>query len=484
MTNSHFKSVFGMALAISLVTPQAKAFSLIGPYENWMTETNGYRQPGDIGGPMNSGDEYRWNVPVVTYSFNANFVDCFGSNGVAAVDSAIQILNDLPPVSQINLDDYPTDTTGVNYQARAEELYDLKSRTLSTLLEQLGLAQPTRYTYCVRNVLVGGGSTNVSAIMRNYDPDTWVATNAVNGTVLTYYTSIQNTGSNLLVDAVELVVDPLDRAATAVADGSLMPGTYYTGLTRDDVGGLRYLLSTNNVNYEELPVDVHGTNGINSVRSAFRPGVDKITFVRRDYDSLLGAFFQTFTNQFTDVYVVSNVVFHQQVERIVEQPDFLFDAADLGNNSPPILVSRTGTTNWLADDPPLLPGPGVIRPLVKITFNKSAPYVRTSDDWPEGTADIVDIRWGSFDGSTNAPVRYPIGSQVGSSTVHLHLKASDSQPEQSFTWEVQIPSGGVASLETSTNLADWVPVAEILDPIVDWEHIRSCSQRYFRVVPK
>jgi hypothetical protein len=38
------------------------AFSLLGPYAKWMDTTNGYRQPGDIGGPMNIGQGYRWNV--------------------------------------------------------------------------------------------------------------------------------------------------------------------------------------------------------------------------------------------------------------------------------------------------------------------------------------------------------------------------------------------------------------------------------------
>jgi hypothetical protein len=48
---------------------KVQAFALLGPYANWMDVTNGFRQPGDIGGPMNVGEEYRWNVPVVTYGF-------------------------------------------------------------------------------------------------------------------------------------------------------------------------------------------------------------------------------------------------------------------------------------------------------------------------------------------------------------------------------------------------------------------------------
>src|SRR5262245_51899616 len=82
-------------------------FALLGPYADWMQLTNGYRGPYDIGGPMDLREEYRWNVPVVTYAFDQSFLDYFGSNGVAAVESAIQILNNLPPASQIVLTNFP-----------------------------------------------------------------------------------------------------------------------------------------------------------------------------------------------------------------------------------------------------------------------------------------------------------------------------------------------------------------------------------------
>ena len=77
------------------------AFSLLGPYADWMDVQKGYQLPGDIGGPMNIGEGYRWNLPVVTYGFDRSFLDYFGSNGVAAVEGAIGILNALPPASSI-----------------------------------------------------------------------------------------------------------------------------------------------------------------------------------------------------------------------------------------------------------------------------------------------------------------------------------------------------------------------------------------------
>lgn len=72
-------------LFIALAAINASGFSLLGPYTDWMSRANGYQQPGDVGGPMDITEGYRWNVPVVTYGFDRSFLDYFGSNGVAAV---------------------------------------------------------------------------------------------------------------------------------------------------------------------------------------------------------------------------------------------------------------------------------------------------------------------------------------------------------------------------------------------------------------
>src|SRR5665213_2512628 len=151
-----------------------------------MQATNGVIQSGDIGGPMCISNEYRWNVPVVTYGFDQSFLDYFGTNRVAAVESAIQILNDLPPASQIVLDNYPFDSQQYNYAANAQSLYDLKSQTLSLLVEPLGLAQPTRYIFVLKQwnpVFIDypkeyqwpDGTIPNYIVQRNFDPQTLAA---------------------------------------------------------------------------------------------------------------------------------------------------------------------------------------------------------------------------------------------------------------------------------------------------------------------
>src|SRR5437660_6326181 len=130
-----------------LVKRTAFGFSLVGPYATWMQQTNGYKQPGDIGGPMDMGQGYRWNVPVVTYAFDKSFIDFFGSNGVAAVEGAIAVLNTLPPVSSVAVSNFPAQAMRYNYAAQGQQLFDLKSATLALLLEHMGLGPATRNVF-------------------------------------------------------------------------------------------------------------------------------------------------------------------------------------------------------------------------------------------------------------------------------------------------------------------------------------------------
>ena len=71
------------AIILFASTVESHAFALLGPVAPWMQATNGVIQSGDIGGPMDIGSGYRWNVPVVTYGFDKSFLDYFGTNGVA-----------------------------------------------------------------------------------------------------------------------------------------------------------------------------------------------------------------------------------------------------------------------------------------------------------------------------------------------------------------------------------------------------------------
>ena len=308
------------------------AFSLLGPYADWMDVQKGYQLPGDIGGPMNIGEGYRWNLPVVTYGFDRSFLDYFGSNGVAAVEGAIGILNALPPASSITLTNYPLAIWSVNYTAEALNLVDLKSVTLFFLLEQMGLADPRRYAFCIRDFQPHPSGTNYTfgVIERNFDPASAQPSIYLNGEPYTYFIDVfalSPPPTNVFCEAVIVPVDPQGGALAPAATGQSTPGLFLTGLSRDDVGGLRYLLSGSEVRCESLLPDVHlaGTNDGSLVQTADRPGIEKVTFVRHPFGSLNGEF-EPFTNQWTDVYYGWDEPVCQEVERVTTRPDILFSA--------------------------------------------------------------------------------------------------------------------------------------------------------------
>jgi hypothetical protein len=135
---------------------------------------------------------------------------------------------------------------------------------------------------------------------------------------------------------------------------SVSDGVYYTGLSKDDVGGIRYLLSTTNVALESVIQGVRGMgNTTNFVNRAMRPGVDKITFQQLDFNAALGQFTAT-TNQYIDQYVSNGVVQQQALERVISRPDILFTSKFGGIN----YEHMTGTTNWINNGLDGCEGPG------------------------------------------------------------------------------------------------------------------------------
>jgi hypothetical protein len=501
---------------LALQEGRLEAFSLLGPYEPWMQFSNCfrlpvtviYRQPGDIGGPMCISNGYRWNVPVVTYGFDPSFLNFFGTNGVAAVEGAIQILNDLPPASSMVLTNYPEDSEFINTQAQSQSLYDLQSVTLSLLLEQLGLASPTRSVFLLRAwnpiFLQGYGDSDnwpqgiipQYVVMRQYDPETLSPTAWVNGVL---YGGMIWTALVFDVNVSEVMMsreDSQEPQYTAVADNRLMVGGFYTGLTADDVGGLCYLYSTNNVNYEALLAGVSGagTNANGLVNGAWRPGIDKITFVPHPSGSFPWEFLPV-TNQYTDTFITNGTVMQQQVQRVISQPDFLFCAGDTGQEYPVVLpYARTGTTNWTnnasVNGNASGGGPGVIQPPMRIRYDKLGQALATSGPGLEETNYDGSVYWGTYDQSTNAPLIYPL-PQSGTNQLILRLWFPYGLPYpvplgRSVELSASGQIGASFVLQTSTNLTDWIPLTsnQINGSIFTLIESPSTAGRFYRLVPQ
>ncbi len=482
----HSKTFLSVLFGLIAFAQVQHGFSLVGPNAPWQTTGIGYTAPvpGSMGGaPMNLDEEYRWNVPSVHYGFTADFLNFAGVRGTEEVEKAIAILNDLPPADNINIDDYPLESLRMNHRAQALGILDLKSHALQFLTVSMGIADPTRYVYTIRNRWVVNNVTNYLVTMRNFDPVTWEYTPFVNGTLYTY--EIVEPYLPGIAVAVNTPVDPLDqllpRTLPVSADSSLgfagfPPGSFYTGLTRDDVAGLKYIYRSSNYNTETALADISGAGGgiagglgggsgiadfpgtVTSpgggvydfpflittnapaagggvgagagqgvttnafINPAIRAGREKISFLRSDYDSLIGAFFQPLTVRFSENVLTNGNFRSQTLVRTVVQPDYIFDAADLqGNDAGPggaISFSVSTTANWLSsdtfdgttgDDD----GPGIITPSATFTFNNVGPlfqnfqadgqfFLREGD---LGSAPLVV--WGSYDGTTNAPIIYP-----------------------------------------------------------------------------
>lgn len=650
-------------------------FSLLGPVnEAFQDPTIGYNEVNpaiafpnlggfvDRGAPKNLAEGYRYNTKFIYYAFDTSFLDYFGSIGVVEVDKAFAIYNALANLSSYSSDlsEFPMNSSRINPQGSALLLFDLKSAVMSLIAEQLGLAQPDRWTYCLHDRFTPAGAVcpnfTYLVIERNYDPASQNYSRYVNGVLYDYIvqelcTLNPNTFAPLLADAIEVLPDANSAAAgssaIAARNSVIQNGLYYSGLTRDDVGGFRYLMATNRMNVEAVdpnsvqvftntsqvqllvtsnlsvfiqqaltndPVTLAGlypglliiqssnffsnvittnitayftnfnntppgsapqpvlvtnlttnvgtffvhtfgnlvtnhfytngfitttttnigppvgaypgaplqtnvtsktifTNFINgdfylipanalcgggfqilstqlvsvitvtntfvtatnapgvtnangqsfsfdivtyftnyslqvfpiqclgsAATVALREGVDKIVFVRQDFDSLLGGLWTPATNYYNLTAVTNGAAVVQRFQRIITQPDFLFDAADLtsGPGGVPFVPPYTRTAPNFNTAQALngLAGPGTITPGATFTFNKVGPIFINANSFfiNGGIGNIPDanfsgiFQWGSFDGTTNSPVIYPTNSSLTALQSQVFFQITNSAP--------------------------------------------------------
>jgi hypothetical protein len=523
---ARWRFVLGFLAILITGSVDVPGFSLLGPYAAWMDPTNSYRAGLDIGGPVGLSEGYRWNVPFVTYGFDQSFINYFGSNGVYAVGQAFQVLNDLTPASDLNPTNFPTGSYRYNYSAADQQVFDLKTATLAVLLEHMGLSEPERNMFVLyqwssmflADLYLSDYSDSFLSeyiLERNFDPQSLAPSTQVNG--VPYMGEVFALGplnpNPRLAYGHAQIVDPLAVDQTAATDlihivlpifttvgfntgGDLLTGAYFSTFSQDDIGGIRYLLSTNNVEPEILLPDVYGTGSNTTwfVNGALRPGINKINFVRQPYDIQLGRFL-SLTNDFTDSYFTNGSLQHQQLERVTTEPDFLFSVTDTaGTNAQTPLCVRSGTDHWwnsAAGNSSTALGPGLIRPPIHVVFNKLGPWLQTDEYAAQGGAySFRNYHWASFDGTTNAIVTYPVNVSVAATNdFAVHLWLTDFSAHKAVDWYPSLPAGTMVSLQTSSNLIDWVSITTITNtggPVM-WRHWYlepAVAQRYFRLAPK
>jgi hypothetical protein len=268
-----FSPLLAVGLTLFATVRQAGAFSTFGPLESWMSSPNGFNPLNfdpNSEGPKQIGDEFRRNTPVMYWACDETFLDYFGSNGLYAVQQAFSAFNTVGKLSPYSLDlsEWPLESQRHNFAAQALNLYDVKSLTMGAIMEQLAIFYPQRYMWVLHNRARLAGNPppcpdgmDYVVVQRNYDPvpsplGGYQASPYVNGVLFTYQVvDVCTAPVPPIADAVEFPVDPEANVYTAVGDSifGLDLGGFYLSLSRDDVGGMRYLFNTNNVNFESIP---------------------------------------------------------------------------------------------------------------------------------------------------------------------------------------------------------------------------------------
>ena len=202
----------------------------------------------------NLGEEYRWNSPVITYTYDESFLNYFGSNGVVAIEKAMGILNAIPPASTIatnyppasasenNIWNYPVRPDRFHPRAYNDRILDIKSYALAELFGFMGLGNPEDSAF----QLEFGSVT-----LRNWDPISYGPSKYVNGTLLSWVVLGATNAQPFPIDVTKPIITLAGTTDHRVP--RLDEGKYLVAPTRDDIGGYRYLYRKDNFNMEGLP---------------------------------------------------------------------------------------------------------------------------------------------------------------------------------------------------------------------------------------
>ncbi len=202
----------------------------------------------------NLGEEYRWNSPIVTYTYDESFLSYFGSNGVVAVEKAMEMLNSIPAASSIktnyppanadenNLWNYPVRPDRFHARAYNNRILDIKSYALAELFGFMGLGNAEDNAF----QLEFG-----SVVLRNWDPISYGPSKYLNGNLISWAVLGLTNAQPFSIDVTKSLMTLAGTADNRVP--RLDEGKYLVAPTRDDIGGYRYLYRKDNFNVENLP---------------------------------------------------------------------------------------------------------------------------------------------------------------------------------------------------------------------------------------
>ena len=281
-----------------------------------------------------------------------------------------------------------------------------------------------------------------------------------NTTTFTYFT-------NML--AGEYFIVPTNFCGIAVASLQAILLNYDTNVVASATNAPAGF--TNSQSFTEVVID-YFTNHVFTfyeidclaTNLTLRPGMDKFTFLRANYDSLVGRFFQPITNLYYLVGITNSLPVTNWFRRILNKPDYLYTAQDLLGT----LALRTTTAgNFnLANENPGLAGPGNIEPNMTITFNKVGPLLQNIyatnfilNGLSESAA-TTNFIWGSYDGSTNDPIVYPSGASIANLEAQILFQIitaslPDGKVGQAYPATQMQAAGGVLPYSSWTWASGW-----------------------------
>jgi hypothetical protein len=261
---------------------------------------------------------------------------------------------------------------------------------------------------------------------------------------------------------------------------ALQVGGYYLRITRDDMGGLRYLyrrdryvnegldanvtVTTTSGTYNPISLQASNGIGIGGTFSALLGGVEKITFVKTPYDSELGTSFAPITYQYSIPWATNNTVQRLTVTRVVTTPDIVFTAGDLTFPGPsPFQETLVRSGNFITYGDEVSPGaasvgavvvtPSVISPEMVVTFNNSGQvyYNEGTQFYDQNTAIDLGFIWASFNGSTNTPIPFPNGTSLAQIEAQV-LSAGQETELNTF-----VPVSTIITTNTTTTATSGTP---------------------------
>jgi len=224
-------------------------------------------------------------------------------------------------------------------------------------------------------------------------------------------------GFTILSTQLMTVVSTTNTLTAVIPPGVPDLGEVYTQTTISSYTNSIFLIQPSTCTTAPAPPDL-------------RRGVERVGFVRANFDSLVGQFFAPQTNFYTMQMITNSQEHTEYYQRVITAPDILLDARDLAVGPVQINTFDGTVQRTINFDQSLVQagtrGPGVIAGRTTLTYNKvgaifnNGPFTETNGflNGPilissvNQTSAVVGLQWASYDASTNTPVLYPSGSSL------------------------------------------------------------------------